>query len=134
LTVISDWSQDIKQYHILKGGVTLKKTALFFVCVFLLFNVGVASAEYGTMTSAKETALKWLDDHTELGKEVSTYIWYHPELGMDEQYSSAILQEMLQKAGFTVETNIASMPTGFIATWGRRILRNYTRIWHSGIV
>jgi aminobenzoyl-glutamate utilization protein B len=37
---------------------------------------------------------------------------------MDEQYSSAILQKKKKKAGFSVETNIAGMPTGFIATWG----------------
>ena len=91
----------------------------FFVVCFVLLSCSIAiGAEYGTMSTAKETAFKWIDDHAELGQEVATYIWHHPELGLAEYHSSGILQEMLTKAGFTVENNIAGMPTGFIATWG----------------
>lgn len=93
--------------------------AVFAIVCLLVAVPGIpAHAEYGTMTPAKEMALGWIDNHAELGKEVSTYIWYHPELGLGEHHSSEILQSMLQKAGFTIEKNIGGMETGFIASWG----------------
>lgn len=91
---------------------------LSVLCLSLPFLTVPACADYGTMTPVKEVALKWIDNHAELGKEVATYSWYHPELGLGEQHSSKILQDMLQKADFKVETNVGGMETGFIASWG----------------
>lgn len=97
----------------------MKRIALLLALCLSIFATGApAYADYGTMTPAKETAFKWIDSHAELGKEVSTYIWHYPELGLGEQYSSEILQEMLQKAGFKVENNVGGMKTGFVASWG----------------
>jgi len=84
----------------------------------LIFVVPANAVEYGTMTPPKEDALQFIDDHADLMREVSTYIWHHPELGLGEHYSSAVLIDMLQRAGFTVETGVAGMDTAFIATWG----------------
>jgi len=45
-------------------------------------------------------------------------IWEFAELGYQEQRSSALLQEQLRSAGFSVEAGVAEIPTAFVATFG----------------
>jgi len=49
---------------------------------------------------------------------VARQIWGFAEVGYQEEQSSALHQEQLRKAGFTVEAGIAGMPTAFVATYG----------------
>ncbi len=49
---------------------------------------------------------------------MATDIWGFAELGFQEQRSSALLQEQLRNAGFTVRAGVSDMPTAFIAEWG----------------
>lgn len=45
-------------------------------------------------------------------------IWDHPELAFHEDKSSALLQDMLRDAGFSIQTGLAGMSTAFIAEYG----------------
>ncbi len=45
-------------------------------------------------------------------------IWSFAEVGYQETQSSALLQEQLKAAGFTVVAGVAEIPTAFTATWG----------------
>jgi len=83
-----------------------------------LFVSPALGAGIGEMTPAKETALNWIDAHSEVAAETATYIWHNPELGLGEHKSSVALQEMLKAAGFNVETGVAGMSTAFVASWG----------------
>lgn len=49
---------------------------------------------------------------------VARQIWDHPELGFQEERSSALLQKTLADAGFSVEAGAAGMPTAFTASYG----------------
>ncbi len=71
------------------------------------------------ITPLKQQALDWLDRHAALGEEVSTYIWHHPELGLGEHRSSAVLQDLMTRGGFQVRAGVADMPTAFVAQWGQ---------------
>ena len=51
--------------------------------------------------------------------KVALQIWDWAELGFHEDKSTALLQTELKKAGFTVTTGVADMPTGFIASFKR---------------
>lgn len=51
---------------------------------------------------------------------LSRAIWENPELGYQETSASALLQEALREAGFTVEAGVAGIPTAFVARAGRR--------------
>ena len=51
-------------------------------------------------------------------KQVSKQIWGFAELGYHETKSSALLQEQLKAAGFSVESGVADEPTAFIASYG----------------
>lgn len=70
---------------------------------------------------AKKNALEYLSDNLIMTKfgAISDSIWNFAELGMQEFRSSAILIRTLEKEGFTVEKEVAGMPTCFVATWGK---------------
>jgi len=49
---------------------------------------------------------------------IARQIWGFAEVGYQETKSSALLQEQLRAAGFSVEAGVAEIPTAFVATWG----------------
>lgn len=49
---------------------------------------------------------------------IADALWSNPELGYQEQKSSARLQAELKAAGFAVESGVAGMPTAFVASYG----------------
>ena len=49
---------------------------------------------------------------------IARQIWGFAEVGYQESRSSALLQEQLRSAGFTIEAGVAEIPTAFVATWG----------------
>lgn len=69
---------------------------------------------------AKKTAIEYLSNDNIIKKygEISDDIWGFAELGMQEFKSSALLIKTLEEAGFSLEKNVAGIPTCFIATWG----------------
>jgi aminobenzoyl-glutamate utilization protein B len=62
--------------------------------------------------------LQGLDAKKDAYSSVAKQIWDFAEVGFQEQKSSALLQQQLTSAGFSVEKGVADMPTGFLATWG----------------
>ena len=50
--------------------------------------------------------------------DVAQRIWGFAEVGYQEVKSSALLQEQLKAAGFTVQAGVAEMPTAFVASYG----------------
>lgn len=59
-----------------------------------------------------------VDAHAEHFGQLSRQIWELAELGYKEHKSSQLLQDELRKSGFHVESNIAGIPTAFVATYG----------------
>jgi aminobenzoyl-glutamate utilization protein B len=49
---------------------------------------------------------------------IADQIWSFAEVGYQEHKSSALLQQQLRNAGFTVEAGVAGIPTAFVATYG----------------
>jgi len=79
-----------------------------FICSGLLFAQADKSA----------TILKQLDAKTVHYGELAHQIWELAELGYKENQSSALLQEELKQAGFTIEAGVADIPTAFVASYG----------------
>jgi len=63
--------------------------------------------------------MKLVDQHSAEYIETSKKIWQFAEMGYHEEKSSALLQQDLKAAGFSLETGVAGEPTGFIATFGQ---------------
>lgn len=67
---------------------------------------------------AKAAAREVLDTSAEDLVALSHRIHAHPELGFEEERSSAWLVECLGGGGFSVETGVAGLPTAFVASAG----------------
>ncbi len=67
----------------------------------------------------KETLLKQMDTRAAHYGDVSRQIWEFAEVGYKEFKSAELLKAELRHAGFSVEENVAGIPTAFTATWGQ---------------
>jgi aminobenzoyl-glutamate utilization protein B len=61
---------------------------------------------------------EFLAQRAERDAEVARSIWEWAEVGYQEEKSSELLQQELEKAGFKVEAGVAGIPTAFVATAG----------------
>src|SRR5512137_718597 len=50
--------------------------------------------------------------------DVALQIWRYAETGFQEVKSSALLEEKLAEAGFSVQKGVAGIPTAFVASYG----------------
>ena len=66
----------------------------------------------------KAGVLRTIDANRERAAKVALEIWELAEVGYQETRSSALLQQQLRDAGFSVEAGVAGMPTAFVATYG----------------
>ena len=83
---------------------------------FFLFGFIFSTSLFAQKT--RQEVLKAIDLKTEQYAQAATQIWNFAEVGYKEVKSSALLQQMLKDAGFTVQSAVAGMPTAFIATAG----------------
>lgn len=51
--------------------------------------------------------------------DLAVQIWENPELGLHEEKSSQKIIDVLEEKGFTIEKNVARMPTAFMASYGK---------------
>lgn len=65
------------------------------------------------------TAIGYIEKKRQLITDVSDKIWRFAEVGLHEDQSAECLAKALEREGFTVERNVAGMPTAFVAIWGR---------------
>jgi len=78
-----------------------------------------ATAWPADLSAENQTKLiKNVDAYASRMSEVALKIWSMPELGYQENKTSALLQDELKKAGFKVEGGVAGIPTAFVARAG----------------
>ena len=83
----------------------------------MLAWVAVSTPLQGQGMDAK-AVLASIDSKGKVYGDVAMQIWSLAEVGYQEQKSSALLQEQLKNAGFTVKAGVADIPTAFTAEWG----------------
>jgi len=66
----------------------------------------------------KQKALKQVDSIEPIIEEVAIKLWEYSETALQETQSVKLLINKLREAGFSIETNVAGMPTAFVATYG----------------
>ncbi len=77
-----------------------------------------AFTDDATLRPSQQTALAAVDAHSDTVKSVNQSIWNYAEVGLQEQQSSRLLIQHLQKNGFTVKAGVTGMPTAFVASYG----------------
>lgn len=84
----------------------------------LILLCGVALLTPSAAQKTKQELIKSIDARADQYAAAAKKIWTYAEVGFQETQSTALLQQMLKDAGFTVEANVAGMPTAFTATFG----------------
>lgn len=75
--------------------------------------------QHAVAQAGKEQVVRYLDAHGDRFANVAHQIWSFAEVGYQEERSSALLQQQLRDAGFTIEAGVAGMPTAFMASYGQ---------------
>ena len=70
------------------------------------------------LDAMKKDAAADVDNMRELSQQMNDQIFSFAELGYQELETSNYLISILEKNGFTIERNVAGMPSGWVATWG----------------
>lgn len=85
----------------------------FIFLLIIIINCFTAQAQ-----KTKPEVIKAIDSKYDQYSSIAHKIWEYAEVGFQETQSSALLQEVLSKEGFKIESSVAGMPTAFIATYG----------------
>jgi aminobenzoyl-glutamate utilization protein B len=85
---------------------------------FSVFFLLAAAAPLSGQT-AHQQMMKLVEQHNAEYVETSKKIWSYAELGYHEDKSSALLQQQLKAAGFSIQANVAGEPPAFIASYGQ---------------
>ncbi len=83
-----------------------------------LIALAIAGSAFALTPEERRELIAKMDSRAAYYGALSRKIWEFAEVGYKETQSSALLQEELQKNGFSIERNVANIPTAFIATWG----------------
>jgi aminobenzoyl-glutamate utilization protein B len=70
------------------------------------------------ITALKQEALAAIDARREFTQQMVDQIFSYGELGFQELETHRYVVSLLRENGFTVEENVAGIPTAFMASWG----------------
>ncbi len=84
----------------------------------ILTLVGLLIPTVGLAQQGKDYVRQAINNRAEVYRDVAMQIWDFAELGYLEEKSSALLQEQLRQAGFSVRVGVADIPTAFVASYG----------------
>ena len=98
----------------------IKGTVIVIIFLLISHLSLYAQDESKELSESKKYLLAYLSDSNNIRRFglISDAIWHYAELGMQEFKSSELLIGTLEEEGFTVEKNVAGMPTCFVASWG----------------
>src|SRR5437763_5977781 len=94
----------------------IRSTALASVAVMALLCTAASAAELSAANQAKLNGN--VDGYATRMTQVALQIWSMPEVGYQETKTSALLQSELRNAGFKIDSDVAGIPTAFVARAG----------------
>jgi aminobenzoyl-glutamate utilization protein B len=89
-----------------------------FPLILLLFYHVFLIAQPARLTSNKSAAIRYIDQKQKELVTWSNQVWEYAEPSLKETRSAQLLIGILKAEGFTVQENVCSIPTLFIATYG----------------
>ena len=89
------------------------------------------------MNPTQQKAIDFIESQRGEAREVAREIWKFAEVALEEHKSAALLEDVLEGAGFEVQRGVGDLPTAFIARWGEGgpvvgILAEYDALPHCG--
>ncbi len=95
----------------------LSTVYLFSILAILSFSAPLFSSN--TNEDAKRKIAARIEAKRPEYASISREIWELAEPGYLEEKSSLLLQQTLEKEGFSIESGVAEMPTAFVASYGK---------------
>jgi aminobenzoyl-glutamate utilization protein B len=89
---------------------------LIFLCSVFL---GKAQIKPTVLEAGKQNVQRSIDNNSATYISTAKQIWGAAELGYRETQSSGLLQQLLTKNGFAIESGVAGIPTAFTAIYGK---------------
>lgn len=97
----------------------MRKIYILIITATIVTNVYAQKKKVPDGSAALKTeAINQLQSNYALYKKNALQIWGYAEVGYKEVKSSALHQQTLKDAGFTVQAGVADIPTTFVATYG----------------
>ena len=93
-------------------------TNKFFLILAISFISFLSFGQNIEVGYFSEELTQKIDDKSDHYFSIAKKIWEFAEVGYQEVKSSNLLQEEMRRNGFSVETGVADIPTGFIASYG----------------
>ncbi len=93
-------------------------TSALLPCVLCCVPALAASADPPAPDDGSEAVLAAIDASAAQHAALALDLWNLAELGFQEERSSALLCDALERAGFSVQRGVAGMPTAFVASFG----------------
>lgn len=91
---------------------------IVFSIIVLCSSPRIRADDAAALRPAQAAAVADVDQRADQIKATNEALWKLAEVGLEERKSSELLVGQLKDAGFTVEENIADMPTAFLASYG----------------
>lgn len=97
----------------------MKKINIYFIVLFLVVITQLMfPAKPQSLQEMKNQAWRVIDRENPLMIEVSDAFWEFAEIALQEYRSAKYFSEVLKKKGFSVEEEVAGLPTAFVASYG----------------
>src|SRR5258708_8040658 len=93
----------------------MRRPLWFMAAAAVALGAGTALSAAELTPDHRAKLIGSVDAYAPRISEVALKIWAAPELGYQETKTTALLQDELRNAGFTVEAGGAGMPTAFVA-------------------
>jgi aminobenzoyl-glutamate utilization protein B len=95
--------------QILRDNAQMRRTIAALMCIVPLTVLAADD---------RDAVVQAIESRRGAYADVARQIWAFAEVGYQEQKSSALLQQQLKAAGFTVRAGVADIPTAFVASVG----------------
>jgi aminobenzoyl-glutamate utilization protein B len=99
-----------------KAGFRIPVAGLLVVTAIYVFGTQPIFAQESQRL--KKNVINQVDSIEPVIEEMAMKLWDYAELALVETRSADLLVHKLDEAGFEIETNVADMPTAFVATYG----------------
>lgn len=93
------------------------KNCILITLLFLLIP-SIVLAKKNPVEEYKNESAIWIDSNSQVFHDAALSIHGFAETALKEYKSSALLADILEKNGFTLERGVAGIPTAFVATYG----------------
>jgi aminobenzoyl-glutamate utilization protein B len=96
----------------------VSRVVLFSLVLAVGAGAGFRAAAQSPSSDPRARMLESIEAKRPLYADVALQVWKFAEVGFRESKSSALLQEKLAAAGFTIARGVADIPTAFVASYG----------------